>query len=256
MKHTRSSSQQILYSIIIPTLNEEKYIEKVLKSVLASTIPKKKYEIIVSDSGSTDGTEKIVSKVRQRLSQNQLLFVRAPKKGVSMARNTGAKYARGIYVIFLDADVHIAPDFLEKNLQEMQLKQLQVAGCFALPDSDKWIDKCLLGTMNVLGIKLLEHTSTPMAVGAAIFAKRDLHQKIKGFDTRLHMGEDLEYVTRAKQYGSFGVLESRPVIFSMRRFKEEGRLEVITKTLKGFFQHISHKDIQELNIKYEFGKHR
>lgn len=55
---TIRSRNSVLVSVIIPTLNEEKYIQKLLMDIINNTLPATEYEIIVADSGSTDMTQK------------------------------------------------------------------------------------------------------------------------------------------------------------------------------------------------------
>ena len=85
-----------LVSIIIPAHNEERYIEKTL-----SHIKKQSYrniEIIVVDDGSIDNTTK-----KAKIYADKIIKLKK-RKGVSYARNAGAKVARGDLLVFLDAD--------------------------------------------------------------------------------------------------------------------------------------------------------
>ncbi|OYT33718.1 MAG: glycosyl transferase family 2, partial [Candidatus Aenigmarchaeota archaeon ex4484_52] len=92
--------QKPLLSIIIPTLNEEKYIPLLLNSIKKQTY--KNYEIIVCDSHSKDKCYSI------------------DKKGPGHGRNIGAKYAKGRYLLFFDSDT-IIPDkfFLFKFFRQV-----------------------------------------------------------------------------------------------------------------------------------------
>ena len=107
-----------LISIIVPVYNVELYIEDCLKSLINQTY--KNIEIIIVIDGSTDESEKICEKYR--LLDNRILIIRQVNKGLSEARNTGIKHARGKYVIFVDSD-----DWLEKSavfdLLEATLKE-------------------------------------------------------------------------------------------------------------------------------------
>jgi 1,2-diacylglycerol 3-alpha-glucosyltransferase len=94
-----------LVSIIIPALNEEKYIEKTLKSVRRQTYPK--IEVIVVDNGSTDRTGEIAKKYANKVIVEE-------KRGIGIARNRGAKEAKGDILLFLDADTEIEKDCVEK----------------------------------------------------------------------------------------------------------------------------------------------
>lgn len=92
-------------SIIIPTYNEQKYIEDCLKTLTVQTYSN--YEIIVVDDGSTDKTLDKIKNFKVKLLQQK-------HKGPALARNLGAKESIGEILVFLDADMIFAPDFLEK----------------------------------------------------------------------------------------------------------------------------------------------
>ncbi len=92
-------------SVIIPVYNEEKTIAGCLSSLQRQSL--KAREIIVIDDGSTDQTREVIRKFPVTLlSQTHL--------GPGAARNKGAREARGDILVFVDADMTFAPDFLEK----------------------------------------------------------------------------------------------------------------------------------------------
>jgi len=93
-------------SVIVPTLNEENYLEDCLKSILRQTFPRNEYEIIVSDGSSEDRTVEIANKYADRV-------VVSKKRGIWWGRNYGAKFARGRFLVFIDADTKIKEDYLE-----------------------------------------------------------------------------------------------------------------------------------------------
>jgi glycosyltransferase involved in cell wall biosynthesis len=88
----------ILFSIIIPTYNAEKYIEETIESALRQT--ETNTEIIVVDDGSKDNTVNVVKKI----GHSKITIISQPNSGVSVARNYGAKYSSGEILAFLDAD--------------------------------------------------------------------------------------------------------------------------------------------------------
>lgn len=93
-------------SVIIPTLNEEKNIEMCLKSALNQDFPREKYEIIVSDGGSKDKTVQIARKYADKVLVTK-------SKGVWYGRNYGAKFAKGKYLVFIDADTDLDSNYLK-----------------------------------------------------------------------------------------------------------------------------------------------
>lgn len=93
-------------SVIIPTYQHAATIAECLDSVLSQT--RKPDEIIVVNDGSTDGTEKVLSRYRDRVS-----VISQSNQGGNAARNNGFAASRGDLVIFCDADVVMRPDMLE-----------------------------------------------------------------------------------------------------------------------------------------------
>jgi glycosyltransferase involved in cell wall biosynthesis len=92
-------------SVIISAYNEEKYIDYCLLSLEKQDY--KNHEVIVVDDGSSDQTKGIVK-------QHNCKLVALNHLGTAIARNTGAKQAKGEILVFLDADMEFAPDFITK----------------------------------------------------------------------------------------------------------------------------------------------
>ena len=101
-----------MLSIIIPALNEEKYLPILLSQIKKQNFSGGKYEIIVADAGSKDKTVEIAKSYGCKVVPGGL-----PPK----ARNEGAKKARGELFLFLDADVVLPENSLEKFLKEFYL---------------------------------------------------------------------------------------------------------------------------------------
>lgn len=88
-------------SIVIPVYNTEQYIEETLESIIKQNMNLEDIQIILVNDGSTDNSEAILTKYRNRY-PNNIYYISKQNEGVSIARNTGLKYVRGKYVNFLD----------------------------------------------------------------------------------------------------------------------------------------------------------
>src|SRR6266480_923896 len=99
----------MLFSIIIPTLNEEHYLPKLLTDLQKQT--QQNFEVIVVDGKSEDNTKEQAISFAKKL---PLKFIETPTRNVSHQRNLGAKHALGAYLFFLDADTRIDRDTIEK----------------------------------------------------------------------------------------------------------------------------------------------
>lgn len=96
------------FSIIVPAFNCEKYIADCLLSVFSQDFDD--WELLVIDDGSTDGTPSVIKEFFN--DDLRAKYVRKENGGVSSARNLGLTMAKGVYVLFLDADDELAPGAL------------------------------------------------------------------------------------------------------------------------------------------------
>jgi len=227
-----------MISIIIPTWNEEKYLPKILNCIKNQTY--KDYEIIVADAGSTDSTTKYAKKYGCKVVKGGM---------PSIGRNNGAKIAKGKILLFLDADVQFDNNFLENSVNEIRSREIDVAGTYIYPLSDKLIDKIFLGTFNFW--TYATQLFYPNAFGGGLFCENELHKKIKGFDKNIKLSEDMDYAKRAGNIGKFRTLRTVKIGFSMRRYDGEGRLNVGFKLLLSFFYRIFFGEIKSDIFNYK-----
>ncbi len=104
-----------LVSIVTPCYNGEKYVERLIKSILEQTYAN--IEFIVIDDGSTDNTEKVVKKYETKLKDKNitLKYIKQKNQGQAAAVNNGLKQVEGEFLIWPDAD-----DYFEKEaIEEM-----------------------------------------------------------------------------------------------------------------------------------------
>lgn len=114
-------SEQI--SIIIPVYNTEDYIQEMLDSIEGQTFTK--YEAIVIDDGSTDGSQSIIKAFCDR--NPRFKYHKQENQGVSAARNKGLELAQGDYVAFFDADDVIPPNALERLYRAVREESADLA---------------------------------------------------------------------------------------------------------------------------------
>ena len=119
----------------------------------------------------------------------------------------------------------------------------------------KKMDKLYFDFWNRL-TEFFQYSLTPFAGGWCIFIKKDLHNKIKGFDERITLGEDSDYAQRAVKYRlfkiKFKVLKSVKIQVSPRRFEKEGHLKVAAQGIgTGLHWALFGKD-KKNKFKYKF----
>jgi glycosyltransferase involved in cell wall biosynthesis len=102
-------------SIVIPTYNRKSILEKCLEALFNQDYPNDKYEIVLIDDGSTDETDKMVASLDPPC---RLRYVRNNKRlGVPKSRNRGIRLARGKYIICVDSDIIVLPEFAQEHLK-------------------------------------------------------------------------------------------------------------------------------------------
>ena len=230
-----------MISIIIPALNEENYLPKLLTCIKNQTY--KDYEVIVADANSKDKTKQIAKKYGFRIVKGGM---------PAFGRNNGAKAAKGEIFLFLDADVQFDNNFLKDTINEFNKRKLDAAGCYIRPIGSNIFDKIFFGIFN-LWIGLTQYFY-PNASGSGIFCRKWLHKKVNGFDDTIKLSEDMDYVRRCGRYGKFRVIESAKSSVAMRRFEKEGHFKVGLKLLLSALYRIFigeiRSDVFKYNLKY------
>jgi len=218
-------------SVIVPTLNEEKNIERCLKSISKQTLPRSKYEIVISDTYSTDKTIKIAKKYADKI-------VMTRKRGLWYGRNFGARYAKGKYFVFIDADTSIDRDYLNAIYACFEKGYLGVSTSFRFSGRS-------------LGIKITEGILTSYyalksflhmdhLLGFNICVSRKGMELTGGF--RNLTLEDTGMADDLKKFGRIKYISQKLVTTSSRRLEEDG----IIRTFKYY---IDLWLVQKLNLR-------
>lgn len=118
-----------MVSVIIPARNEEKNIEKCIRSLMAQTYDRQRYEIIAVDDGSSDNTLKIIKKLKKEGVNLTVTQARALPDGWTGKNNAcycGAALAQGQWFCFIDADTFAEPDLLKKTIAYAMDRQIDL----------------------------------------------------------------------------------------------------------------------------------
>jgi glycosyltransferase involved in cell wall biosynthesis len=202
-----------LVSAIICTHNREQYLGAAIDSVLGQDFSE--YEVIVVDNASSDRTKQVVE---ERLSNPRLKYIYEPTIGLSVARNTGAKAARGEILAYLDDDAEASPTWLRVLCSAYeQNEQLVIAGgkvTLLWPPGvtvPNWLSPELAGNLGAydLGDKIVyidKPGLTPRGLNYSI--RRSFLEQIDGFNlnlgrigTKLLSNEELYVTELALKFG-------------------------------------------------------
>ena len=107
------------YSVILPTLNEVGHIEKLILDISKIFIlSNTKYEIIVIDDNSSDGTIDVVKKSQFENSNIKIFVRKNKKKNLVESLKDGIKFSNHNYIIWLDADYSHPPEYINEFIQK------------------------------------------------------------------------------------------------------------------------------------------
>ncbi len=211
-------------SIVIPTLNEEKYLGKCIESIKKQKLPEDiELEIVVVDSGSNDRTLEIARKYTNKVFSSH-------GGGIGENRQLGSEQATGEILISTDADCIYPEDWLAKGLKYFRDPDIIcVSGpTIPIPEEAVFLDKlfyfvanCILKIWNDLFHRALFR-------GSNAFYRRWAFDKVGGYNIKLWAREDSELTGRMSKLGKktvfdFGVF----VMTSMRRRRARGWLRTI-----------------------------
>ena len=173
-------------SVVLTTKNEEKNIGKLLESLIGQEEP---YEVLIVDSDSTDKTQEIVKKYSKK-NKNIKLIVHPGTRSESM--NYGIKQAKGDAVAFIGGD-----DIADKNWIKEIRKGLKsadiVVGDLISEDNEK--------VKNIQNVKFFHKGVNISYPGANTTYKKEVLDKLGGFDPWFSSAEDLEINYRAVELG-------------------------------------------------------
>lgn len=227
-------------SVVIPAFNEEQLLPILLDSLKAQEFTD--FEVIVADADSEDETARIAEEAGARVVPGGM-----PARG----RNAGAAVAEGRFIIFLDADVRVPPNFVGSVHDEMERRYADLATCEIRPISEVGLDKTLFGLANTI----VRYTakSEPRAPGFCIFCTKRLFDRVGGFDESITLGEDHDFLKRASNFRPMIWLYDTYLEVSVRRLEKEGRLGYAFKALQSDLYRNFVGEIRNNEIEHEFG---
>lgn len=212
------------FSVVIPTLNEEKYLPKLLGDLAKQNF--KDFEVIVVDGKSEDKTK---VKALEFSSKLDLKFLEATKRNVSYQRNFGSEKSESEILIFLDADTRIPGNFIKKINQTFKDKNPDLLTTYIKTD-EKGLKP--IETASNLIFEVSRILGFPALYGSMLCVRRSVFEVVGGFDVNLKYKEDTKLSQEIFKRGySYEISRDTYYHWSLRRFRKQGNLKTLQKYL-------------------------
>lgn len=185
-----------IVSIIVPTKDEQKNLERLLESLKQQTF--KDLEMIVVDNNSTDSTTQIAKRFTEKV------YNHGPER--SAQRNFGLRKALGKYVLFVDADMELTTKILTQCVGKME-NDSKIVGLV--------IDETSRGSGYLAKVKNLEkkiYQGFSQIEAPRFFRRGDL-LRVGGYTTNLIAGEDWDLATKIAKLGKFARIKAKILHF-------------------------------------------
>ncbi len=217
------------FSLIVPVYNRPEEVFELLESLSKQTY--RDFEFVLVEDGSSRKADQILESFKESFPIN---YIDRENQGPSLARNTGMAEAKGEYLLFVDSDCILPPDWMEKIFDSLQKKPVD---CFGGPDraADKFNDvqkaisfamTSFITTGGIRGGKKQIDKFYPRSYNLGI--SRKLYEEMGGFpNTRMHPGEDMVFSVELMKRGYKTALFNDCFLYHKRR-----------STLRQFFKQV------------------
>lgn len=210
-----------MISVIVPTLNEEKLLCRMLKQFTPGILQKYDIELIVSDGGSIDSTVAIARQYATKVVEN----TPRTKQTISIGRNRGADHASGELLVFLNADTLVKDidTFFHRVREEIPVDGIAGLTCSVgvYPEEERRVDRMFHGFYNWF-FYMMNQVGMAMGRGECHIITRTVFERVRGYAPRIAAGEDYDMFRRLHKVGRVKFLRDLVVYESPRRYRKYG----------------------------------
>ena len=216
-------------SLIIPTLNEEKYLEQTILSLLSNDYPSNKFEILLIDGLSKDNTLVIAQRLAKKFPNIRLMS--NPKIYQSAALNIGIRESKGDFIIRADAHAIYDKNYIRSTIDLLQKNEYSNVGPVQVSIGRTLVEKAIAKAMNSkIGMGNAKYRLDKREVFEVKSVwlgawKKETLIKINGFNENLPISEDFDLNYRLRRSGS--------KIAASNSIKA---MYLVRKSLKGLFK--------------------
>jgi len=220
------------FSVIIPTLNEAKLLPNLLNLLNDLELREEiEFDIIISDGGSRDRTIAIALDKAETV----IAHTNRHKQNIARGRNCGANLANGSIFIFINADVRITDlKSFFTNIENIFNDKEYLAMTFRVrvfPEDETISDKFFHFIYNEY-FHFLNLVGLGMGRGECQVVRKEIYERLGGYDESLAAGEDFDFFRRIRKLGKIFFSTKMCVYESPRRFRMYGYLRVTVSWIK------------------------
>lgn len=202
---------QPLVSVIIPCYNYAAYMAETIDSVLNQSYPN--IEIILIDDGSTDHTAEVATCYAGRVQ-----YYYQSNRGLSAARNAGFEYASGNYVVYIDADDKLAPDYISET---MRVASVHPDAAFVYTQQQYFEASHDITRFPAYNVQTLKQRNY---IPACTLIRADVLRRFR-YDTRFTSWEDWDFYLTLAEAGLHGVRLDRPLVLYRKHADQKSMLD-------------------------------
>ncbi len=190
-------------SVIMPVLNEADFIERSIYAVLEQDYPPDRFEVLVVDGGSDDGTRELVERIAASDPRVQLLD--NPKRIVPVAMNIGIRRARGEIIVRVDGHTIIAPDYIRICVRDLrETGAVNVGGPMRPKGITPMGMAIAAAARSPFGVPARFHYSAKAGYVDTVYMgawPKEALERVGGFDESLVRNQDYELNFRLRKAG-------------------------------------------------------
>lgn len=190
-------------SVVMPVRNEAQFIERSLRSVLMQDYPSDRFEVIVADGMSNDGTREII----RRLGSQNVRVIENPQHVAATGLNLALREAKGEVVIRVDGHCEVASDYVRRCVTLLEKGSVECVGGPLNTIGETYAARVIASAMSsrfgVGGASFRVGTNAEKFVDTVAFPayRRDTLRRVGDFDEELVRNQDDEYNYRLRRLG-------------------------------------------------------
>ncbi len=239
-----------MISVIIPVYNAEKSIERSLISIKDQTW-KGDFEIILVNDGSTDKSAEIIQNYQQDNPNENIILIHQKNGGVSKARNTAMKIAKGEFIALLDSDDEWLPEKTQKQMEYLENEDFDIDFLATRRINHRLLFPYESGQNKLAEITFRKLMFRNEAQPSTVIFKRKIIENIGFFDDRQRYSEDLNYWLKISFQHKMYILDEELLLggSGKRSFGVSGLSANLREMEKGFQKNLREMlDLKRINF--------